>query len=234
MKSKLTPYYLNIPSQRRIPFVLSIPHCGTEFPKELEDHYDQNQVEKLDDTDWYLDQLYDFANRLGITVVFAKYSRWVIDLNRERDSRPLYDDGRIITDLCPTTTFLGENIYRDKRFEPSVAEKERRLSLFYDPYHQKIDEIIADLRGEFNNVVFWDAHSIRRNVATIQTGPFPDMILGDDTGRTADRKYIDIVLNSLRSCAFDVSHNDPFKGGFSDPFERESAKQYTCAPARDE
>ena len=66
-----------------MPFVLSIPHRGTEFPDELKDKYVPEFQEVLDDTDWFLEKLYDFAPELGITTIYAKYSRWVIDLNRE-------------------------------------------------------------------------------------------------------------------------------------------------------
>ena len=108
---KEIPYYITEPKAQKIPFVLSIPHRGTEFPDELKENYVPELVEVLDDTDWDLEKLYDFASELGITTIYAKYSRWVIDLNREPESKPLYTDGRLITELCPTTTFLGENIY---------------------------------------------------------------------------------------------------------------------------
>jgi N-formylglutamate deformylase len=54
---------------------------------------------------------------MGITIIHAVYSRWVIDLNRDPDSKPLYTDGRIITPLCPTTDFFGTPIYKDERRE---------------------------------------------------------------------------------------------------------------------
>ena len=97
------PFYIVKPKAGKVPFVLSIPHRGTEFPAELKDRYVPELVEVLDDTDWYLEKLYDFAPDFDITTIYAKYSRWVIDLNREPASRPLYDDGRLITELCPTT-----------------------------------------------------------------------------------------------------------------------------------
>jgi N-formylglutamate deformylase len=211
---KQNPFYIVEPTAKKIPFVLSIPHRGTEFPDELKENYVPELVEVLDDTDWDLEKLYDFANDLGITIIYAKYSRWVIDLNREPNSKPLYDDGRLITELCPTTTFLGEDIYIKKEFEPTDEEINRRLENYFYPYHQKIDEIIAELKTEFGQVVFWDAHSIRREVKTIRKEPFPDFILGNNDGKTADKKFIETTLNSLRSSDWQINHNDPFKGGF--------------------
>lgn len=214
IKMSIKPYYLIQPKSKRVPFILSIPHRGTEFPKELKNRYVPELVEVLDDTDWNLEELYDFASDLGITVIYAKYSRWVIDLNREPSSKPLYADGRLITELCPTTTFLGEDIYIKKEFEPNDAEIKRRLENYYHPYHQKIDELIAELKNEFGQVVFWDAHSIRRQVQTIRQELFPDFILGDNNEKTAAKKFIETVLNSLKSSDWQINHNKPFKGGF--------------------
>jgi N-formylglutamate deformylase len=82
---------------------VSIPHCGTLFPKEIINDFDPALIKAPDDTDWFVDRLYDFAPSLGITMITAVFSRWVIDLNRHPDSKPLYNDGRIITELCHYT-----------------------------------------------------------------------------------------------------------------------------------
>lgn len=208
------PFYIIEPKAKKVPFVLSLPHRGTEFPDELKDNYMPELQKVLDDTDWFLEKLYDFAPELGITTIYARYSRWVIDLNRDPASKPLYDDGRIITDLCPTTDFFGKDIYKEKKLEPDDEEIEHRLENYYRPYNQKIGEIIDDLKTEFGQVLFWDGHSIRRNVETIRKEPFPDFILGDNDGKTANEKFISITLNSLQSSDWQINHNNPFKGGF--------------------
>ncbi len=214
MNKQTEPYFFIEPKTEKVPFILSIPHCGLDFPAELKDRYIPEQIAFIDDTDFYLDRLYDFASDLGVTVIYAKYSRWVIDLNREPDSKPLYDDGRIITELCPTTDFLGRNIYKQKDFEPDDDEKARRLKEYFYPYHNKIDKVINDLKNKFGQVLFWDGHSIRREVKTIQKEPFPDFILGNNDGKTACENIINAALESLSSKDFDVKHNHPFKGGY--------------------
>ena len=87
------PYVVITPKVTKVPFVLSIPHSGIDFPSELKNKYNQELIAQPDDTDWYVDQLYNFASEMGITLIRAKYSRWVIDLNRDPKSAPLYDDG---------------------------------------------------------------------------------------------------------------------------------------------
>src|SRR6187402_569598 len=99
----------------KVPIVLSVPHRGSVFPEEVKDQYKSSMISAPDDTDWFVDKLYDFAPAMGVSMVSANYSRWVIDLNRDPNSKPLYDDGRIITGLCPATDFSGKPIYKDER-----------------------------------------------------------------------------------------------------------------------
>ena len=64
------------------------------------------------DTDWHLDTLYGWARGAGRVGAGARYSRYVVDLNRPSDDASLYP-GQTKTGLCPTHTFRGEPIYRD-------------------------------------------------------------------------------------------------------------------------
>ena len=214
MTHSIQPYELIYPKTKKVPFVLSIPHCGTKFPPELKNYFEPHLTEAPDDTDWFLDILYDFTEEMGITIIKAVYSRWVIDLNRTPENQSLYDDGRIITSLCPTTTFFGEALYVNESDRPNKQEVDRRLEKYYWPYHDKIDELLQSCKEEFGQVLFWDAHSIRRNVKTIQKEDFPDLILGNDDLKTAGSSFIKSTLECLGSEAFEVNHNTPFKGGY--------------------
>ncbi len=197
-----------------IPILVSVPHCGTSFPEELKEEFNSKLISAPDDTDWFVDQLYDFAAAMGMNMITAKYSRWVIDLNRDPQSKPLYTDGRIITGLCPTTTFLGEPLYRDDRTEIESSEISRRLEKYYKPYHAKIELELTRLKNKFGKVLLWDCHSIRQYVPTIQKEKFPDLILGDADATSASPGLIETALKSLESGPYQVNHNHPFKGGY--------------------
>jgi N-formylglutamate deformylase len=207
-------YHLKRPSTPRAPILISVPHCGTAFPDEIKDEYDPALIQAPDDTDWFVDRLYSFAPSLGITTITAVLSRWVIDLNRNPDSKPLYSDGRIITGLCPTTTFLGQPLYKDGRKEVDAAEIKRRTESYFIPYHDKIEQILTDLKSEFGKVLLWDCHSIRQSVPTIQEEKFPDLILGSADGQSASNDLIKIALKNLGSARYSLQHNRPFKGGY--------------------
>lgn len=206
-------FTIHNPKSVNVPIIVSIPHCGRVFPPELAGHYKQALAENPDDTDFFVDDLYDFLPTMGITAICAHYSRWVIDLNRSSNNEALYDDGRIITNLTPTTDFLGNSIYANPVFEPKKREIERRKQYYYQPYYDKITQLLQAAKKQFGQAILWDAHSIRRQVPTIHSAPFPDLILGTNDGQTAANDLIQVVKNSLSNSNYDLSDNYPFKGG---------------------
>lgn len=207
------PFHIIPPKAPLVPFILSVPHCGTDFPEEIEGNYVPEKMQAPDDTDWFVHDLYSFASDLGITIIHARYSRWVIDLNRDPESAPLYDDGRIITGLTPLTDFFGDAIYRSPEQEPDATEIKRRLDTYYWPYYHKIEELLDERIREFGKVLLWDAHSIRHYVPTIREDVFPDMILGNNDESTAAPDLISTALEHLESGEYGINHNTPFKGG---------------------
>lgn len=199
------------PKANTIPILVSVPHCGTEIPSSIRDQYDPAMIEAIDDTDWFVDQLYDFVGDLGIKMIKAKYSRWLIDLNRNAESKPLYSDGRVITALCPTTNFNDKNIYSDKG--PTQEEINQRISSYYYPYYDQIRLELTKLQKQFKHVLFFDAHSIRQHVPGIRAEKFPDLILGDADEKAADSRIIKSATEVLSNTSYTFKHNHPFKGG---------------------
>ena len=218
------------PGKLKVPIIISVPHAGTRFPAEIKSHFKNRMRRHVDDTDWFVHKLYAFAPSMGITLIKANLSRWVIDLNRNPDSTPLYNDGRLITSNTPTTDFFGNKIYKSRKKEPDAKEISRRQKEYYWPYYSYLSTLLEERKKEFGNVLLWDAHSIRQRVSTIQKDPFPDMILGNNDGKTAAPKIIQTALGSLRAGEYQVNHNSPFKGGhitryFGDPENQVHALQ---------
>lgn len=226
----MRPFQILQPEGEPLPVLLSIPHCGTVFPDELIPAFKPHLINRPDDTDWFVHTLYDFAPAMGITVIHAVYHRWVIDLNRPPDNQPLYHDGRLITGLCPVTTFTGEPLYCDKRRAVPDNEVLYRLQHYYKPYHQQLQHLLQELKTRFGTVLLWDCHSIRHYVPTIHPEPFPFLILGNAGGTTASPGLIEIALKSLEKSGLAVSHNYPFSGGhitrwYGRPSENQHALQ---------
>jgi N-formylglutamate deformylase len=210
----LETFSLTKPASGAVPILLSVPHCGTFVPQDLKGDFDPEKISDLDDTDWFVDRLYDFAPAMGITLLTANISRWVIDLNRTPDNQPLYSDGRVITGLCPVTDFLGNPLYADKRTSVEQSEIDRRKYFYFYPYHRQILLMLEKLKDEFGKVLLWDCHSIRRMVTSIRKDPFPDLILGDADGTSASPGLSEITLRNLEGDNRSVAHNEPFKGGY--------------------
>ncbi len=204
-------FRIELPRTTEVPIIVSSPHSGTAFP----DNIPVKDVFKKrpDDTDWFIDQLYDFTPDLGITLISAVYNRWVIDLNRDPSNIPLYSDGRVITGLTPVTTFNGEELYEDQH-EPEEDEIRLRLDNYYRPYHDQLSNLIQQKLNKFGVVVLFDAHSIRKFVPGIRPEPFPDLILGDDDGKTAAPRFVNATMKCLAESDYVSAHNNPFKGGY--------------------
>lgn len=207
------PFHV-IPAQgKRRPLILSVPHCGLEFPPEVAAQIKARFVANPEDTDWGVHELYDFAPSMGITLIHARYSRYVIDLNRDPALMPLYADGRKETALVPVTTFQGATLYDGP--VPDTEEIARRRAAYFDPYHNRLAALVQETRAERGTVLLYDAHSIRRLVPTIRPTPFPDLILGDGCGKTTHMRLREAALGALRETGvYQVSLNDPFQGGY--------------------
>ena len=110
------------------PLIVSVPHAGTDIPAEVEAALVSPWIGRQD-ADWYVDRLYDFAGELGATIVATSISRSVVDVNRDPSGASLYP-GQATTELCPTTNFDGEPLWRQA---PGEAEIARRVDAYFRP-----------------------------------------------------------------------------------------------------
>ncbi len=203
-----------MPNGKKVPIIVSCPHSGIELPDDIRSRINPELARDLPDTDWYVDKLYDGVLDLGITLMSATYSRYVIDLNRDPKGASLYKDGRQETALVPTRSFAGVSLYQAGD-EPTSDDIAQRVQRYYRPYHEMLRENIAELHRQFAHVLLFEAHSIKRLVPTIRQHPFPDLILGDQQGKTADKSLAEAALAALHAGkAYQVAYNDPFMGGY--------------------
>ena len=91
------------------PLLVSVPHDGRRLPADLQARMSA-EGRAIPDTDWHVARLYDFAKEMGAYMIVARYSRYVVDLNRPADDKALYP-GQLATGLCPRQTFDGRDIY---------------------------------------------------------------------------------------------------------------------------
>jgi N-formylglutamate deformylase len=210
----MDPFKIQDATSEAVPIIISVPHCGTRFPEELSNEFKPELIRFPDDTDWFVEKLYEFAPAMGIKIVHAVYSRWVIDLNRDPESKPLYTDGRLITGLCPVTDFTGTHLYKDERQEVRPSEVARRIEAYYHPYHLQLEEALTAAIKLHGKVLLWDCHSIRQHVPAIHEEKFPDLILGNNDGLAAGEFITEIASKSLAGRGYSFENNFLFKGGY--------------------
>jgi N-formylglutamate deformylase len=194
------------------PLLISIPHSGTEMPEALA-HRLTVLGRTLPDTDWYVHLLYDFARELGASIIKANYSRYVVDLNRSSDSKPLYV-GSPTSPVCPTQTFGGSFIYMAGH-EPDDREIAARIEKYWKPYHERIATELAALKAQHGRALLWDAHSIASEVPSLFAGVLPEFNLGTRDGASCPREVSEALLQTVtRDGEFGAVLDGRWKGGY--------------------
>jgi N-formylglutamate deformylase len=192
------------------PLVVAFPHAGTELA-DVGDAFVSPWLARRD-TDWWIDSLYGFARELGATTVGTRISRSVIDVNRDPSGASLYP-GMATTELCPTTSFDGEAIYRGAT--PDADEIARRRVAWFDPYHDALATEIARLRDMHEKVVLYDAHSIRSHVPRLFEGALPLFNIGTNAGATCVPELASTIAGLCAASGESHVLDGRFKGGWT-------------------
>lgn len=193
------------------PLVVSLPHTGTVIHADIEDRLASPWLGRKD-TDWHVERLYDFAAALGATVIRTRISRTVIDVNRSPYYESLYP-GQATTELCPTTTFDGEPLYKGGA-GPGPEDVIIRRALYFDPYHAALAAELARLKGRHGRVVLYDCHSIRSVIPRLFAGELPHLNVGTNDGRACDAGLTAAVEAVCAASPFSRVTNGRFKGGY--------------------
>ena len=207
----MTPADLYACERGTTALILSIPHSGLRLPDGMADRLTPAS-RTLPDTDWRVDELYDFAGHLGATVLKANYSRAVVDLNRPPDGASLYP-GRPATGLCPLELFGGEPIYRDGH-EPDAEEIERRRVTYWQPYHDRLEAELARASERHGHAILYDCHSIAPVVPRLFDGHLPALNLGTNCGLSCAPAIQDAVVEQLAASGYTHAVNGRFIGGY--------------------
>ena len=192
------------------PLVVAFPHTGTDLA-DVADRFRSPELARHD-ADLWVDLLYGFAGALGATTVRTGISRSVIDVNRDPSGASLYP-GQATTELCPTTTFDGEPLYRGE--PPDDAEIARRRAVWFDPYHAALTAEIGRLRAVHPHVVLYDAHSIRSRVPRLFEGVLPQFNIGTNNGTTCAPALSGAIEALCAGSGHSHVLNGRFRGGWT-------------------
>lgn len=197
-------------SSGNVGMLISMPHNGQQIPQSIADTMTDNG-KNVSDTDWYIDKLYDFAKTMGIYTLAPKYSRYVIDLNRNPSGEALYV-GADNTELCPTTAFDSSDLYLTG-LKPTQEEVANRIECYWNPYHQALASTLAQLKQQYSRVVLLDAHSILSQVPRFFEGKLPDFNFGTADGSSCDNTLLESI-KEIDLSPYTSVFNGRFKGGY--------------------
>jgi N-formylglutamate amidohydrolase len=174
----------------------------------------------LRDSDIYVDKLYARAPRVGASLLAARVSRYVVDLNRAPDdvdpqTVPDHPDPRGVQPRGVVWRVTTEGLPA-MRQPLTYAALEQRLASFHAPYHRALEAELARKRERFGHAILLAAHSMPSvsragGVAT----PRADVVPGTRGRSTADARVIELVDQHFRDAGLTVRHDDPYRGGWA-------------------
>ncbi len=157
------PFELLEPTGPETPVIVEVPHAGLDVPAPFLEPLAAPARALGRDADLHVDALYEDAPAEGASLIVARTSRYVVDLNRAEgdvDADAVEggrSDVRMQHGLVWRTTSDGEPALA-RRLRPD--ELEERLELVWRPYHRLLASVIARKRERFGVAVVLAAHSM--------------------------------------------------------------------------
>lgn len=211
----------------KYPLVLSIPHCGTVFPKEFL-HVVRHNIQTLRKNEDLLvyDLLEPAIRENGIAALKLNINRCFIDVNRakpELDPNMFYDypgedlglnrqRSRYGLGIIHKITADSQPIYDGKI---SYYEAAERIKKVYDVYHGHLQELVNRTIARFGFCLLLDCHSMPSKICSIiSESPRIDYCLGNLFEQSCPNKISFYVENELSKREYYVAKNRPYSGAF--------------------
>jgi N-formylglutamate deformylase len=207
-----------------LPVIFDSPHSGALFPN----NFNSQVSEKALNSGWdaHVDKLWQSVVMFGGHLLCAHYSRMLIDLNRAPD-----DIDPALLDHpwsgCNPSKYSDRGMGLIRRYALpglplyaaplTVAQVQQRITDYYQPYHKALKSKLDVLYKDFGGVWHIDCHSMKStgNQMNIDSGASrPDIVIGDDDGRSAESEFVDLVEHTFRKQGYKVVRNTPYKGGY--------------------
>jgi len=198
----------------RLPFAVTVPHASYQIPEEISSTLAFTQRDIMEATDLGAREI--FTSLPVMVALWSRWSRLVVDLNR--DSKERGPRG-----VVPLKDGHGRNVYKEGGL-PEDEEVERRLKVYYWPYHYRLEEAIQNPEIK----ILFDCHSLAPMGPSGAPDPMKwrkDIVLannGNPRGEkdpslgeiTCPSNTLHMMKEVLNESGFSVSVNQPYSGGF--------------------
>src|SRR5688500_5424879 len=157
-------FSLTTPDAGHTKVVVEVPHAGLALPEAVRETSLVSMDVVLRDSDAYVDKLYARAPSAGASLLVAKVSRYVVDLNRapndvDPQTVPDHPDPRGVQPRGVVWRVTTEG--RPAMREPlTYSALEERLRRFHAPYHEALERELVRKRERFGHAVLLAAHSM--------------------------------------------------------------------------
>jgi len=216
-------YRRHDPTAAPLPLVLDSPHSGTNYPADFDHLPSRAIVRRAEDT--HVETLFGRAPDAGATLVEALFPRAYIDPNRHLSDM----DPAVLEEPWPGPVALtrktelgiglvwrlaqgGVPMYARPL---SVADVERRIALYYEPYHAAVTAALDERHRRFGAVWHLNCHSMPAVGDVMSDDPGrerAEFVLGDRDGTTCEPEFTAFVGATLSAMGYEVAVNDPYKG----------------------
>jgi N-formylglutamate amidohydrolase len=224
------PLELTSPARQASPLILASPHSGRIYPEEFVKQSCLAEIVLRQSEDCFIDHLVAGGPKLGAPLLSALFPRVFVDPNREpaeldqdmfaeRLALPVNTTSpRVLAGLgvIPRLAANEQEIYAAKL---PLREAERRLDLFYRPYHRALGDLVAATKREFGLCVLLDCHSMPSAGAWMdglhsRQRIDVDYVLGDCFGAACAERMTAAAEASLSERGAKVRRNNPYSGGY--------------------
>jgi N-formylglutamate amidohydrolase len=205
------------------PILITVPHAGNIYPDLFIKNLKINLCEVRRIEDYQSNKILDQIDEQMADIIIAQCSRAVVDLNRSRNAI----DHSMFTQVFEHEPVsekqmikYGLGVFPNKIFGKTILKSPlpfsyaiHMLEQYYDPFHKSLNKQIMYLNNTFGFCYHIDLHTMPSK-ALLNFKKEPDIVLGDNFGKSCSIELINYFQNVFQENGFTVEVNNPYAGGF--------------------
>ena len=213
------------PKSGEAPVVVEVPHAGLYVPAEVLPNLVAPARAIARVADLFVDVLYEDSPEEGATLLVARTSRYVADLNRADDD---VDGGVVAGDPRGARPQARGLIWRTTTDDEAALirpltreEYAFRVESVHRPYHDALRALLERKLTRFGYAILLCAHSMPSVGRTGHSDAGiarADVVPGSRGRTSAHKRIIDAVESVAVSQGRSVEHDRPYRGGWSTSF----------------